>query len=346
VKAIHLLALGASLSLSTYILSGNATAQTPASTPAERSDSPRPPASSSILISPDRDYRIGARDVIEIQVEKAPELSGVFAISAGGTFLMPYVGRITALNQTTEDLAKFIADGLRGGYLRNPVVRVMVKQYNSRSFFIQGSVRSPGVYQIDGTASLLKLIILAGGLADNHGSTAFIIRETKPDTAATASQEVQSSPGTSATTQNPENYELIKANINGMLKGQFDQNIPVQPGDIVNIPATDVFFVAGEVQAPGSFPLKEGTTLRQAISLAQGTTFKSATDRGMIFREDQATGKRQQINVDVGAVMNGKKDDIPIRPNDIIIVPNSKLKTVGVTLLSAFGYSAVTHIPY
>ena len=41
----------------------------------------------------------------------------------------------------------------------------------------------------------------------------------------------------------------------------------LEPGDTVNIPPTDVFFVAGEVNQPGSFPLKDGTTLRQAISL-------------------------------------------------------------------------------
>jgi polysaccharide export outer membrane protein len=338
--------LGAAVSLVTFISSTNGAAQTTPGSPPERTESPRQPGSPSILISPDRDYKIGARDVIEIQVEKAPELSGVFSISAAGTLLMPYVGRVTAVNQTTEELAKSIEDKLRGGYLKSPVVRVMVRQYNSRSFFIQGSVRSPGVYQIDGSASLLKLIIMAGGLADNHGSTAFIIREMKATSEKGGTVESQSPATSSTTAQNAENYELIKANINGMLKGQFEQNVPVQPGDIVNIPATDVFFVAGEVQAPGSFALKDGTTLRQAISLAQGMTFKSASDRGLIFREDQATGKREEIKVDVGAVMSGKKDDIPIRPNDIIIIPNSKLKSVGVTLLTAFGYSAVTRLPF
>ena len=38
--------------------------------------------------------------------------------------------------------------------------------------------------------------------------------------------------------------------------------------------------------------------------------------------------------------MSGKKEDISILPNDVIIVPNSKAKTVGGTLLSAFGLSA------
>jgi polysaccharide export outer membrane protein len=311
-----------------------------------------------ILISPDSDYQIGARDLIDIQIEKAPELSGTFSVSAAGSILMPSpMGRVRALHKTPEQLSKIIEDGLRGGYLRNPVVRVSVKQYNSRSFFIQGAVRNPGVYQIDGPASLLKLIILAGGLGENHGSTAFIIRELRTaddkvdnNTSASTEPAANAAEGATAKTESdaaPEEgkYELVKASINGMLTGHFEQNVRIEPGDIVNIPPNDVFFVAGEVQAPGSFRLKEGTTLRQAISMAQGMTFTSASSRGVIFREDTASGKRQEIKVDVGAVMSGKKEDITILANDVIIIPNSKFKSVGATLLSAFGYSTVTRLP-
>ena len=51
----------------------------------------KPPAASkgsSALVSPDEDYRIGPGDVIEIQIEDAPELSRNFRISAAATFLM------------------------------------------------------------------------------------------------------------------------------------------------------------------------------------------------------------------------------------------------------------------
>jgi protein involved in polysaccharide export with SLBB domain len=114
----------------------------------------------------------------------------------------------------------------------------------------------------------------------------------------------------------------------------------VEPGSTVHIPHAEVFFVAGEVRAPGSFPFKEGTTLRQAISLAQGMNFKAAPNRGLIFRENPVTRKREEIKVDIGAVMNGKKEDVVIMANDVIIIPNSRLKSIGGSLLSAFGVSA------
>ena len=37
------------------------------------------------------------------------------------------------------------------------------------AYFIQGAVNKPGVYRIESAPSLLKLLTLAGGLADSHG---------------------------------------------------------------------------------------------------------------------------------------------------------------------------------
>jgi len=319
---------------------------------------------SNVLVATDEDYRIGVGDVIEVEIEDAGELSGNFRVTAAGTFLMHYLGRVTAQNKTTEELSKFIADGLRERYIFDPRVSVTVKQYNSRSFFIQGAVQSAGVYQIEGRPSLLELITLAGGLQQNHGSTAFIIRKNK-QAAAPQAGEKNAAPGDTSATSNGQNkdqatasgtgggeggegarredpaqYSMSTVSVNGLLKGRFEQNMFLEPGDIVNIPQTEVFFIGGEVKAPGSFPLKEGTTLRQALSLAQGLNF-SAAGKGIIFRQTPGDNKPKEIEVDLGGVMNGKKEDLAIFPNDIIMVPNSKLKKVAGPILSAFAVNSV-----
>jgi polysaccharide export outer membrane protein len=219
-----------------------------------------------------------------------------------------------------------------------------VKEFNSRSFFIHGSVRSGGVYQIEGRPTLLELITLAGGLTEKHGAKAFIIRRIKTPESEANSEKTTVATGTNAEAIEEPKYEMRSANINGLLKGRFDQDVTLEPGDNVNIPQSDVFFVAGEVNAPGEFALKEGTTLRQAISLAQGTNYKAALGRGVVYREN-ANGKQEVVHVDIGAVMAGKKDDVLIMANDIIMVPNSRGKTLGGALLKAFGLTTVTRMP-
>ena len=327
------------------------------------------------IVTSSDDYQIGPSDVIDVRVEDAPELSRTFTVAADGTFQMPYLHQISASHMTPPQLEKLIVDGLRGRYLVDPHVTVTVLRFNSRSYFIEGAVHSPGMYIVQGKPSLMKLITIAGGLADNHGSTAFIIREIshdEPDPSAAANSPapapviasagapVMASAGAQATgdggasaakpAQNaadadPETqrakYELIKANINGLFRGEFSQDRPIEPGDIINIPPTDVFFVAGEVHKAGSFSLKEGATLRQAISMAEGTTFKAATHRAVIFRDDPKTGRREELHVDLGKVMAGKADDIPILANDIIEIPNSKSRSAFGMILTGLGTSAL-----
>lgn len=320
----------------------------------------KPPAQSSgefnttptIIVSPDQDYRIGPRDVIEIRVEDAPELSFTIPVNADGTFLMNYLGRITAQEKTPEELSRQIADGLRGKYLKNPQVIVVVKQFNSRSFFITGAVQRPGVYQIEGHPSLFKLITVAGGLRENYGSTAFIMREVKDKKPAASDDKPKmkqvsaSLPNADSNTEETSEYITKTINITGMLRGIIVDNMRLEPGDYVNIPPADVFYVAGEVNAPGQFPLSEGTTLRQAMALAQGTTFNAAAGDGVIFRIDPATGKRDEIKIDIGGVMKNRKQDVTLQANDIVMIPNSKTKTIGNAILKAFGMGAAQRGPY
>jgi polysaccharide biosynthesis/export protein len=298
-----------------------------------------------IVISPNEDHRLGPGDIIDVQVNMAPELSTTLRVTSDGTFLMPVIGRVQAQRKTVEELAEEIANKLRGEYLKNPIVKVVIKEIHSHTYFLQGAVRRSGGYQIEGQPTLLELLTVGGGLTDNHGTTAFIIRRIKsksPDPAQTptdgsatdlrgASPSPASQPAGDAAV-----FEMMKASIAGLLKGRFDQNVALEPGDIVNIPTSDVFFVAGEVREPGAFPLKEGTTLRQAISLAQGVTPKAASSRGVIYRENGST-QRQEIKVDVGAVMSGKKEDLALAANDIVIIPNSALKSAALPILNAFG---------
>ena len=60
------------------------------------------------------DYRINPGDVIDIQVDRAPELSGMRRVTASGTIRMAYLGPVTAHGKTADELAGFIADSLSG----------------------------------------------------------------------------------------------------------------------------------------------------------------------------------------------------------------------------------------
>jgi polysaccharide export outer membrane protein len=248
---------------------------------------------------------------------------------------------------------------LRGRYLKDPKVYVSVKQFNSRTFFIQGAVKAPGAYVISGKPTLFKLMTIAGGLQENHGGTAYIFREVKPkpEKLETGQQSaadkqlkaiVNNAKGTDPDTVivGEPDYELLTTNISGILRGRLDNNVFIQPSDVVYIPPADVFYIAGEVRAPGQFTIRQGITLRQAISLAGGTLFKAKLDKGLIFRTDPVTGNFTEVPIDIGAVMSGKQADIPIMGNDVIWVPNSTAKALSATVLNTFLPTAIYRIPF
>ena len=266
----------------------------------------------------DAEYVIGPTDVVEVYILKMPELSREYRVNSEGVIEMPFLGPIKAEKTTSRELTAAIVKGLEGEYLVNPQVSIAVRHMNRR-YFIQGAVRSPGVFSLEGKPSLLELITIAGGLNPTYGSTAFIMHRLQP-----VEKDAEAV------------YDLKKANINALLRGEFKENIRIEPDDIVQIPNADVFFVAGEVKAPGSFPLKEGTTLRQAISLAQNTSMTASPGKAVIFREDGASQKKE-IPVDISAIMRGRSPDIAILANDIIVVPNSKAKSAFAPVMNSFG---------
>jgi polysaccharide export outer membrane protein len=332
------------------LLSSSLLAQSrrPNSSPLPQSERPATGVSANtgegVLADTNKDYQIAAGDVVEVWIEDAPELSRNYRVNAAGEFPMEVVGRVKAKQKTTEELAAFIASRLRAEeFLNKPNVVVTIRQYNSQTFIVQGAVNRPGVFQLEGRPSLLTLIGLASGLTENHGSIAYILRSKQPgggQNQPTPAAANTSTEATQAEDETADDYELIKVNLGSLYKGHFEQNQLLEPGDIVNIPRADVFFVAGEVNAPGSYPLKEGTTLRQAISLAQGMTFKAKAGNGVIFREDPETGKRQELKIDIGSVMSGKKEDLLIMANDVVIIPNSRTKSISSALLTALGTSS------
>lgn len=293
---------------------------------------------SNMVFASEENYRIGANDVIEIQVEKWSQIGGTFAVNADGTIVMKYLGSLNVQGKTVNELALEIASLLRGNYLKDPQVAVSIKQYNSRTFFVQGAVRSPGMFTVVGKPSLMTLLNLAGGVNPEHGSTAFIIRKVHP-------QEPSVKPATSgdesSESEVKEQYELLKANLNRLYEGDFSQNLAIEPGDTIHIPPADLYFVAGEVLKPGSFPLRQGLTLRQAVSQAGGVTTKAKGNSAFILRQNPSGGEPSKVEVDLSDVMKADKPDIALQPNDYVFVPSSKLKSFSNVLLNGFGMNFI-----
>jgi len=77
--------------------------------------------------------------------------------------------------------------------------------------------------------------------------------------------------------------------------------------------------VMGAVRRPGTFPVTTGMTAVQAISLAGGLTPLASADNTVVARREGQQIRRLRVPVD--EISEGHAEDFPLRPGDIVYVP-------------------------
>lgn len=80
-------------------------------------------------------------------------------------------------------------------------------------------------------------------------------------------------------------------------------------------------FVFGEVQKPGTFVYEDGMTVIQAVTVAGGFTKGAAQNSTSVTR--LVDGSEQKIKVPVQDIALGKAQNFPLKPGDIVYVPES-----------------------
>jgi len=80
-------------------------------------------------------------------------------------------------------------------------------------------------------------------------------------------------------------------------------------------------FVFGQVQKPGTFRLEEKMSIIQAITLAGGFTNLAAKNSVSITRI--VNGSETRITVEVDEIWKGRQSNVPLKPGDIIFVPET-----------------------
>lgn len=107
---------------------------------------------------------LGPGDLIEVRVYQEKELTGLHRLEADGTIRMHLVGTVDAAGLSTNELATAITQRLKDGYIRDPQVTVLVKEFNSKKVFVLGKVRKPGTFRFEDDMTIVQAISLAGGL--------------------------------------------------------------------------------------------------------------------------------------------------------------------------------------
>lgn len=122
---------------------------------------------------------IVVRDLLDVAVFEAPDLSRVVRVSDDGMISLPLLGPIQAAGRTPRELEVALQDTLRRTYMRDPRVSVAVKEPAPRPIYVVGEVHQPGAYVAAGEDQLtvMRAVAVARGAKPNAArGRAFIFR--------------------------------------------------------------------------------------------------------------------------------------------------------------------------
>jgi polysaccharide biosynthesis/export protein len=282
------------------------------------------------------EYRIGANDVLEVNVFGAPELNEKVRVSAAGDISMPLTGAVRASGLSAQELESALERKLQA-YLNEPHVGVFVASVESHPVSVLGEVNKPGVFQVRGPKTLLEMLSMAQGLADDAGNTVRVMRgagldegEAPPSAPGPQPDDALRSESSGNYAVTPDHQKTIEIDLKLLLdSGDARYNVPIYPGDIIKVAKAGIVYVVGGVKRPGGFAMRsnEEMSLLKAIALAEGVNDTAAKSRTRIIHTDEISGRRSETPVDLGKILAGKAPDLPLKPADIVFVPRSNAKS-------------------
>lgn len=224
-------------------------------------------------------YNIGADDVIEVDVLGQPEFKTRARVKSDGTLQLPFLGTVNVAGQNSIVLADSIATRLRaGGFYSRPIVNVEIVSYASRYVVVLGEVMTPGLQPVDRGYRVSEIIARSGGIKPTGADYVIVNREKGGE---------------------------LKLPFEKLAKGSDTDDPYVMPGDKVFVPEAELFYIYGQVNAPGVYPLKDGTNLRKAIARGGGLTPSGSEKRVKVYRN----GNPQKVDL-----------ERIVQPGDVIVV--------------------------
>jgi len=260
-----------------------AAAQTPAppvvraSPTAAAPAAPAAPAAATSAVSDG--YVLGAGDVIEVNVLGREEFHPRVQIQVDGTVQLPYLHSVKAADLTVIQFREQVNKMLRdGGFYTDPVVNVAVVSYASRYVTVLGEFGTPGLVPVDRLYRVSEILARAGGARASAADDILLRRADGKE---------------------------FRLPVTEVARGGAAEDPYVQPGDKLFLAAAPIFYVYGQVGAPGAYKVERGMTIRMALARSGGLTQRGSAGKISVYRNGQK----------VKATM-----DMPLTENDTIFV--------------------------
>lgn len=196
------------------------------------------------------------------------------------------------------DVYDYLFEGKQNGNIRLQEGDVIIIPPYEGIINIEGNVKRPMFYEIKNGESLTELLKYTGGFSGDAYTGQITVRRS-----------------------NGNENEIF--NVEAKEFGSF----PLQDGDIVSVGQINERFtnrveLRGAVMQPGLYSVDNAGSLLKLLDLADGVTEDAFLNRIIIYRQNDDLSL-SAMGVDLKSIMEGKKPDVLLTRNDIIVIPSA-----------------------
>lgn len=234
----------------------------------------------------DANYRLGPGDQLVLILTGAVELAHTLDVTREGFVVIPQVGQIGVANLTLGQLEDLLYSrlarsysGVRRGADAPTKFSISVARLRAIQVYVTGDVVRPSNYRISSASTAMTALYAAGGPTENGTLREVVVRR---GGRVVASVDV---------------YDYL-------LRGDNAKDVRLENGDVVFVrPHGPRVRVAGEVLRPATYELREGETIRDAVTVAGGFRPTAQTQRVQLQRivppSERRTAGRDRTVIDV-----------------------------------------------
>jgi polysaccharide export outer membrane protein len=258
---------------------------------------PQPPAETRRAPEP---YRLGVGDVVRITVYQNDELAVTQAIRPDGKIAVLPSGEVTAAGLTADELRQKVSAQV-ARFVREPVVGVVIDEYNSRRVAVLGAVKRPGILRLRSDVALLEGLSQLGGITEDADlRRAMFFRD----------------------------GALLPVSLERLFRqGDISQNVLLRADDVVFIPTIrdNKVYLIGEVRTPGVVSWSGEMSLLQALPLAGGLTDDARAQSVLLIRGGLVDPHLELVDVRSLLAEGKLENDLAVAPGDVVFVPKSTM---------------------
>jgi polysaccharide biosynthesis/export protein len=239
------------------------------------------------------DYLIGPGDEILVRAWGQIDLNAKLVVDRYGEVFISKVGALSVAGLAYRQLPQYFRTAI-GRVFRNFDLTVSLGQLRSIQVFVLGQARRPGGYTVSSLSTLVNALFASGGPS------------------ATGSMRRIQLKRNNAVVTEFDFYDLL-------LKGDKSRDARLLPGDVIYIPSSGPSIaIAGSVNVPAIYELREKTTLAGTIEMAGGLASTADGQKAVVERiEGHNTRRVEEFPLD-GQSANGQGSERTMKDGDLV----------------------------